>query len=386
LVEWNHLSIWSTKPDGLVHSQAHFLNHSIDHQHHTIIQSRKRSGNPDTAPTVVNPATQIQRPIKPNRVEKITLAVLTAALKRISHRSANQLRDVIRIFQPETVLRWHRELVRWKWIYLHKNKGGRPSISKELEKLILRLAQENPRWGYGKIQGELIKLSFKVSQSTVRNVLDRHGIQPAIVRNGSVSWRHLMTHYKEQILACDFFTIQTVWFQTIYALFFIELGSRRIHFAGVTTHPNEIWITQQARQLIWELDDRESSLQFLIHDNDRLFSQAFDAVFESEGFHIIHTPFQAPNANAHAERWVRTVREECLDHILIINAVHLQRVLLEFAQYYNASRPHQGIDQQMPIPSKTSTPTGSVQRRTVLGGIINNYYRSLDSHVPAALG
>ena len=111
-----------------------------------------------------------------------------------------------------------------------------------------------------------------------------------------------------------FFHNPTVGFQTIYALFFIELGSRRIHFAGVTTHPNEIWITQQARQLIWELEDRESSLQFLIHDNDPLFSQAFDAVFESEGFHIIHTPFQAPNANSHAERWVRTVREECLDH------------------------------------------------------------------------
>ena len=161
-----------------------------------------------------------------------------------------------------------------------------------------------------------------------------------------------MTHYKEQILACDFFRIQTVWFQTIYALFFIELGSRRIHFAGLTTHPNEIWITQQARQLIWELEDRESSLQFLIHDNDRLFSQAFDAVFESEGFHIIQTPFQAPNANAHAERWVRTVREECLDHILIINAVHLQRVLLEFAQYYNASRPIKVSISRCPYPTR----------------------------------
>ena len=116
----------------------------------------------------------------------------------------------------------------------------------------------------------------------------------------------------------------------------------------------------------------------MIHDKDCSFSKAFDAVFESEGIYVIHTPFQAPNANAHAERWVRTVREECLDHILIINAVHLQRVLLEFAQYYNASRPHQGIDQQMPIPSKTSTPTGSVQSRTVLGRIINDYFRSSD--------
>jgi putative transposase len=134
-------------------------------------------------------------PIKPNRVEKIILAVLAARLKRITHRSANQLRNVIRIFQPETLLRWHRELVRRKWTYPHKNKGGRPSISKELEELILRLAHENPRWGYGKIQGELVKLSFKVSQSTVRNILDRHVIQPVPVRNSSIGWRHLMTHY-----------------------------------------------------------------------------------------------------------------------------------------------------------------------------------------------
>jgi len=137
-------------------------------------------------------------PIKLNRVEKITLAVLTARLKSITHRSANQLRDIIRIFQPETILRWHRELVRRKWTYPHKNKGGRPSISKELEELILRLAHENPRWGYGKIQGELVKLSFKVSQSTVRNILERHGIQPVPVRNSSIGWRHLMTHYKNR--------------------------------------------------------------------------------------------------------------------------------------------------------------------------------------------
>ncbi len=155
---------------------------------------------------------KLNSPIKPGRVEKITLAALTAALKRLSHRSANQLRDVLRIFQPETVLRRHREeVVHWKWTYPHKNKGGRPAISKELEELILHLAQENPRWGYGTIQGELIKLSFKVSQSTVRNVLDHHGIQPAVIRTGSVGWHHLMSHYKEQILACDFFTIQTVF-------------------------------------------------------------------------------------------------------------------------------------------------------------------------------
>jgi len=173
-----------------------------------------------------------------------------------------------------------------------------------------------------------------------------------------------------------FFTIDT-----LYVLFFIEWGSRRLHFAGVTSNPNQTWITQQARQLVWDLHDRGRCLQFLIHDNDCSFSKAFDAVFESEGIYVIHTPFQAPNANAHAERWVRTVREECLDSILIIKTEHLQRVLIEFAQYYNASRPHQGIDQQMPVPYKTPTHTGSIQRRKVLGGIINNYYRSSDNHV-----
>jgi putative transposase len=164
---------------------------------------------------------KLNRPIRTSRVEKMTLAVLITKIMRTSHQSTNQLRDIIRIFQPETVLRWHRELVRWKWSYPNKNKGGRPTIGKEIEKLILRLARENPRWGYGKIQGELVKLSFKVSQPTVRNILNRHGIQPAQVRNGSIGWRHLMAHFKEQVLACDLFTVETIWLQTIYVLFFI---------------------------------------------------------------------------------------------------------------------------------------------------------------------
>jgi transposase InsO family protein len=313
--------------------------------------------------------------IRPNRVEKLTLSVLAVKLKTISSKTTSQLQNVIRIFQPETVLRWHRKLVRMKWTYQRENKGGRPSISKELENLILKLAQENPRWGYGKIQGELIKLCFQVSQSTIRNILDRNGIQPASVRNGSIGWRHLMEHYKNQILACDFFTIETIWLQTIYVLFFIELGSRQVRIAGISPNPNEIWITQQARQLIWELQENDSSSRFLIHDNDRKFTKAFDAIFKSEGIHFINTPFQAPNANAHAERWVRTVREECLDHILIMNIYHLRRVLAEFSNYYNKSRPHQGIEQQTPISNQLSS-EGVIHRRKILGGIINDYYRS----------
>ena len=325
---------------------------------------------------------KLKHPVKPTRIEKMALAVLFVKLKQLSHKSTNHFRDLVLIFQPETILRWHRDLVRRRWTYLHKRKGGRPPLYKDIENLILRLAQENPRWGYGKIQGELIKSDFKVSQSTIRNILVRHGLLPAPVRNGSIGWRHLMTHYKDQILACDFFTIETIWLKTVYVLFFIELGTRQVHFAGITTHPNQIWVTQQARQLVWKLYHRESPLRFLIHDNDSKFSKSFDIVFHSEGFHVIHTPYYAPNANAFAERWVRTIREECLDHILILNAFHLKRVLLEYIDdYYNIARPHQGIGQRIPIPDNYKHNTGPIQRRKVLGAIINDYYR-----VPTHLG
>jgi hypothetical protein len=137
-------------------------------------------------------------PIKPNQAEKMTLAVLTNKLKQITNRSTNQLRNTLRIFQPATVLKWHRELVRRKWTTEHKNKGGRPKIDQEMEELIVRLTNENPRWGYGKIEGELLKLGFKISQTTIRNILNRNGIAPSPVRNGSIGWRHLMKHYKER--------------------------------------------------------------------------------------------------------------------------------------------------------------------------------------------
>jgi putative transposase len=277
--------------------------------------------------------------IRPNRTEKVILAILVSRLKKATMRPASQLRDVVRIFQPETVLRWHRELVRHKWTFKRKSKGGRPRISRELGALSVRLARENGRWGYGKIEGELLKLGFTVSISTVRNVLDRHGILPAPVRHGSLGWRHLMRHYKQQY----FFTVEAIWLKTLYALFFDELGTRRVHLAGVTAHPDGRWVARQARQIVWALEDDEVNVRFLIHDNDSKFTATFDTVFQSEGLHVIHTPFQAPNANALAERWVRTPREECLDHILILNQSHLRGILSTFIDYYNGARPHQGL-------------------------------------------
>jgi putative transposase len=253
------------------------------------------------------------KPVKPNRPEKMTLAVLTKKLKQSTNRTTGQLRDVICIIKPETVIRWHRELVRRKWTQDRKNKGGRPRVPQEKESLIVRLAQENLRWGYAKIEGEMLKLGFKVSLTTVRNVLDRNGIVPAPIRYGSIGWRTLMKHYKEQLLACDFFTVETIFLKTVYVLVFIALGTRRVHLAGVTSHPDGLWVAQQARQLIWEFDESQTNFRRLIRDNDKKYAKAFDTVFESSNIQIIPTPIKAPSANAYTERWVRTVPQECLD-------------------------------------------------------------------------
>ncbi len=190
------------------------------------------------------------KPLRISRVEKVTLVVLTSKLRLTTNRTTRQLRNIIRVFQPETVFKWYRELVRRKWTYRGKNLGGRPRTDRELEQLVIRLARENSDWGNGRIEGECRKWGYDISDETVGNILKRHGIPPAPERGRSPGWRHLMTHYKDQILACDFFTVDTLFLKTICALFFIELGSRRVHFAGCTMHPNAAWMIQQARQMV----------------------------------------------------------------------------------------------------------------------------------------
>ena len=310
-----------------------------------------------------------------SRAEKLTLAVLAYKLKSVTNRTTNQLREVMLIFQPETFLRWHRDLVRKKWTYRRKQVGGRPRKSKELERLVVRLAKENPGWGNGRIEGECLKLGYDINEETVGNILKRHGIPPAPERQPSRSWQHLMKHYKEQLLACDFFTVETLFLKTIYCFFFIELGSRRVHFAGCTMNPNARWIAQQVRQLVWVLEERKPRMRFLLRDNDSKFTDLFDAIFRSAKIKVIPLPYRAPNANAFAERWVRTIREECLDKILVINQAHLRQILKTYISHYNHARPHQGISQQSPIPFQKLEPGGNIRSRDVLGGIIHEYHR-----------
>lgn len=308
-----------------------------------------------------------------SRPEKLMLVALTTRLQRQTQWWRERLREVVLLAQPETVLKWHREQVRRKWTFRQPNHGGRPKLDGEIEALIVWIARENPRMGYGKIQGELLKLGFVVDPTTVKNVLRRHRLLPAPQR-GRSSWRTFLNHYRQQMLACDFFTVKTLHLQTLYVLFVIELGSRRVHLAGCTTHPDTAWVTQQARQFVWQLDESRTRMRFLIHDRDSKFTTSFDQVFGSEGIEIERTPFRAPRANAVAERWVCSVRQECLDHLLILNQRHLVRVLKEYIVYYNVSRPHQGLDQQVPVPLPRS-PQGVIRCRDVLGGVLHDYYR-----------
>lgn len=233
-----------------------------------------------------------------------------------------------------------------------------------------------PGLGYKKLAGELRKLGFEMSKTRVSTVLERHGLPPAPERGRAGSlWRVFLNHYKDQFLACDFFTVETLGLKTLYVLFFLEHGMRRVHLAGCTAHPTRPWVTQQARQMAWTLQERELPLRYLIHDQDTKFTDAFATVFELEGMELIDIPFQATNSNACAERWVRSVREERLDKQIILNERHLRRVLHEYVAYYTTRRPHQGLEQDSPTGMLLGPREGKVRYPNILGGILRDYSR-----------
>jgi putative transposase len=243
--------------------------------------------------------------------------------------------------------------------------------------LVVRLARENPRWGHRRIAGELIKLGYSVSASSVRNVLRRQGVPPAPQRSGP-SWRTFIRAQAASMVACDFFSVDTASLRRIYALFFIEVDTRRVHLGGCTTNPTGMWVAQQARNLVLDFAGLPRPLRFLIRDRDSKFSAAFDEVFRTAGAQVIRTPIQAPNANAYAERWVRTVRDECLDWLLILNTRQLERVLRTYVDHYNHQRPHRALDLDRPEPSTKPIPIQStnaarIWRKDRLGGLLHEY-------------
>ncbi|MCA1698707.1 MAG: integrase core domain-containing protein [Actinobacteria bacterium] len=276
---------------------------------------------------------------------------------------------------PQTLLRWHRELVARKWTY-RGAKIGRPPLDPEIRAIVVRLARENPRWGYVRIQGELRKLGIRIGATTIRRLLRAHGVDPAPRRSGP-TWSQFLRAQAEGIVASDFFTVETFGLRTLYVLFFIELKTRRVHLAGVTAHPDSAWVTQQARNSTFSPQERAARVRFLIHDHDGKYSGPFDEVFRTEGVTVIRTPIRAPRANAFAERWVRTARAECLDWTLVHSQRHLERVLRAYVLHYNRGRPHRGIGLATPAgpaaaPS-TPIPGYRVLSRDILDGLIHEY-------------
>ena len=355
----------------------HLLGFVVD----LVVGARRPEGAKDLEIALLRHQVRLLQRRSPNpprlsRWEKLTVAVLAAKLARLTTGSRSRLSRAVLLVQPETVLKWHRELVRRKWTYRRRNAGGRPPLAADVEALLLRLAAENPRWGYGRLQGELAKLGHRVGRSTVRDVLKRCHIPPAPQRRERApSWRQFLAQHREAVLACDFFAVETLFLKTIYALFFIEIGSRRVHFTGCTAHPTAAWVTQQARNLCWTLQEEARAFRFLIHDRGAKFPPEFDTVFAAEGMASIRTPYRAPNANAYAERWVRSARDDCLDHLLIAGEAHLRRVLTEYVAHYNRARPHQGLDQRCPVALPPPVRDGPVCRRDRLGGLLHDYYR-----------
>lgn len=278
-----------------------------------------------------------------------------------------------RLVTPRTLLRWHRALVRRKWRQSPARRG-RPPVSAEVRAIVLRLARENPRWGHRRIGGELARLGLRVSPTTVRRLLARTKLGPAPRRSGP-GWREFLRAQASSIVACDFFTVESVLLRRYYVLFFIAHADRRVWLAGCSTNPTGGWVTQQARNLGVDLEDRGT--RFLIRDRDSKYSGAFDEVFRTNGIQIVRTPVRAPQANAIAERFVRTVRTECLDWLLILNRRHLEHVLRVFVEHYNTQRPHRALELQPPQRAEPPpTPAvGEIRRYDRLGGLIHEYYR-----------
>ena len=281
------------------------------------------------------------------------------------------------LVQPATILGWHRALVHHRWAAFGRRRGpGRPKLPTECRELVLRLASENPLWGYERIRGELLKLGLRISSTSIRNLLRRHRVLPAPRRAG-LTWRRFLQAHGRAILACDYCTVDTVFLKRLYVLFFLELASRRILFTACSDHVRGAWAAQQARNLAWQLQEAEVKPRFLIHDRDANFPAGFDAVFLAEGLEVIRTPVRAPNANARCKRWISSVRGECLDWLLILNRQHLEAVLADYVEHYNGHRPHRSLGLRPPR-GPTAIPAvigGEVVRRTRLHGLINEYSR-----------
>ncbi len=304
------------------------------------------------------------------------------ALAELGQKLGKQaLQEVAKIVKPDTILAWHRRLVAQKCDGSQQRKApGRPAIDQELEALVMRMARENRSWGYDRIVGALANLGHTISDQTVGNILKRHGIPPAPERKTTTTWTEFIRTHMDVLVATDFFTAE-VWtlggLVTYYVLFFIHLGSRKVHIAGMTPHPNEAWMIQIARNVTMEQWGFLSPGQYLIHDRDGKYCPAFQQIIDTAGVKRVPLPPRSPNLNAYAERWVRSVKEECLSRLILFGEASLRHALTQYVAHFHHERNHQGKGNVLLFPtvSPHAERTGPLQCRERLGGLLK-YYRS----------
>jgi putative transposase len=282
-----------------------------------------------------------------------------------------------RLVTPATVLRWHRRLVRKKWAY--PSPVGRPPLDDTIAALIEQLARENPTWGYQRIQGELLKLGHHVGASTIRRILKERRIPPAPLRASDTTWRRFLRTQAASMLAVDFFHVDcAITLKRIYVFFALEVGHRYVHILGTTSHPTGARTTQQARNVLMDLDERAATIRFVIRDRAGQFGSSFDDVLTGAGIDTVNIPPRCPRANCFAERFVLTVRTELTDRILIFGERHLRTVLARYGAHYNGRRPHRALRLPPPRPDHPTPDVDrqQIKRRPVLGGLINEYERA----------
>jgi transposase InsO family protein len=298
---------------------------------------------------------------------------LAAKGRRLGRRVLQQVATIV---TPDTILRWHRQLIASKWTFTPK-RPGRPGIMREISSLIVRMATENPGWGYTRIQGALKPLGHEVSRSTVAKVLKANGMPPAPDRPSS--WRTFLRAHWGEIAGADFFTSE-VWTPrgliTYYTLFVIDLRSRRVHIVGSTPTPDAWFMAQAARQLTDAVDGFLADHRLLICDRDSKWTEGFHRILQDAGVRIVVTPVQAPNANAYAERFVRSIRAECLDRLILFGERRLLRALDEFVAHYHAERTHQGLGNELIMPETRPLRGTHVRCRERLGGLLRYYHRA----------
>ncbi len=368
---------------GLLTSLTRSVHHWFCGLYQRLIQWTKPPNCPPVAETLSDLARTKAELVAENALLRQQLIILRRQVKRpactrtdrlllvLLARAGSRWKQALYIIQPDTLLGWHRQAFRWFWRQRSKPASTKPKISAETVALIKSMARDNRLWGAERIRGELLKLGIRVSKRTIQKYL-----RPERARPSSQTWSTFLHNHAQEIWACDFLPITDLFFRSLFAFFIIELQSRKVMHVAVTRHPTDAWVAQQLR----EATPFGQAPRFLIRDNDGKFGPLFARVVSGTGIKLLRTPFHAPRANACSERFLGSVRRECIDHLLILHEQQLFRVLQAYVTYFNQARPHQGLQQQIPNPHAAPLPAeardGPILALPVLGGLHHAYCRA----------